>query len=318
MLALGNATHERGGDLRRFDTKHHPGYGGIDVHARSMDVCILSQAGEMLLHRQMHAAPAPFLKAMAPARAGLVVAVEGLFTWYWLADWWAEQGRPVVLGHALSMQASPGGKAKHEKIDAPKMAALRRGGLLPHASVDPAALRATRDLLRRRTHLLRTRAARLAHGHTTHAPDHRPAIGQKIADQANREGVAHRCTARAGHKTIAVDLALITSDAARLSELERYRLNTATPHEAKTLDRLHTVPGMGQILRLVRRYAIHDIDRFPRVQDCVSSGRLVTCATASAGTRVGPAGQHIGTAHLKGAVSAAAALLLRHHAPGPK
>jgi hypothetical protein len=46
-----------------------------------MDVCILRHGGEILVHRHMQAAPAPFLTAMAPYRDGLVVAVEGLFTW---------------------------------------------------------------------------------------------------------------------------------------------------------------------------------------------------------------------------------------------
>jgi hypothetical protein len=82
LLALGTTlTHESGGDLRRFDTNQHPVYGGIDLHARSMSVCLLSHAGEILLHRDMNAAPAPFLKAIAPYREGLVVAVECLFTW---------------------------------------------------------------------------------------------------------------------------------------------------------------------------------------------------------------------------------------------
>jgi hypothetical protein len=46
-----------------------------------MYVCILSQAGAILLHRHMKAAPAPFRTAIAPSREGLVVAVECLFTW---------------------------------------------------------------------------------------------------------------------------------------------------------------------------------------------------------------------------------------------
>ena len=65
----------------RFYTNPHPMYCGIDLHARSLYVCILSQAGEILLHRKMQAAPEPFLKAIAPYREGLVVAVECIFTW---------------------------------------------------------------------------------------------------------------------------------------------------------------------------------------------------------------------------------------------
>ena len=49
----------------RFYTKQHQAYGGIDLHARSMYVCILNQDGEIMLHRNMKASPEP-LKAMAP------------------------------------------------------------------------------------------------------------------------------------------------------------------------------------------------------------------------------------------------------------
>ena len=51
-----------------------------------------------------------------------------------------------VLGHALYMQAIPGGKATNDQIDSHKMAALLRGGMLPQAYVSPAERRATRAL----------------------------------------------------------------------------------------------------------------------------------------------------------------------------
>jgi len=194
----------------RFYTTHHPFYCGIDVHARSMYVCVLSPDGESLLHRNMKAAPEPFLQTIAPDREGLVVAVACLCTWYWLADLGAEQGMAFVLGHALSMKAMHGGKAKNDRIDAQKIAALLRGGMLPQASVSPAERRATRDLLRRRTHLMRKRAALLSHVQNTNSQSNLPESGKKIAYQANREGVAERFADPAAHKTIEVDLALIS------------------------------------------------------------------------------------------------------------
>jgi hypothetical protein len=165
----------------RFYTNQHPFYCGIDLHARSMYVCILSHDGEIVLHRNMKAAPDPFLRAVAPYRDGLVVAVEWIFTWYGLADLCAEQGIPFVLGHALYMKAIHGGKAKHDKIDSQKIAALLRGGMLPQADVYPAQMRATRDLLRRRTHLMRKRAELLAHVQNTNHQYNLPEIGKKIA-----------------------------------------------------------------------------------------------------------------------------------------
>ena len=121
----------------RFDTNQHPFYCGIDLHARSMYVCILSHDGEILLHRNMKAAPEPFLKAVAPYQDGLVVAVECIFTWYWLADLCAQEGISFVLGHALYMKAIHGGKAKNDKIDSEKIAILLRGGMLPRLTSIP-------------------------------------------------------------------------------------------------------------------------------------------------------------------------------------
>jgi transposase len=63
-------------------------------------------------------------------------------------------------------------------------------------------------------------------------------------------------------------------------------------------------------------YEIHDITRFPRVQDFVSYGRLVKCAKESAGKRYGTSGAKIGNAYLKWAFSEAAVLFLRNHPAG--
>src|SRR5919201_3140187 len=147
----------------RFYTQQHQFYCGIDLHARTMYVCILNHDGEILVHCDMQARPETFLKAIAPYREDIVVAVECIFTWYWLADLCAHEGLPFVLGHALYMQAIHGGKAKNDTIDAQKIAVLLRGGMLPQASVYPAQMRATRDLLRRRIHLVRKRAELLTH-----------------------------------------------------------------------------------------------------------------------------------------------------------
>ena len=53
-------------------------------------------------------------------------------------------------------------------------------------------MRATRDLLRRRMHLADKRAELLAHVQNTNSQYNLPAIGQKIAYKANRDGVAER------------------------------------------------------------------------------------------------------------------------------
>jgi transposase len=302
----------------RFYTQQHQFYGGIDWHARTMDLCILNRDGELLVHRQMPAGPAPFLKAIAPSRKDLVVCVEGLFTWYGLADLCAREGLAFVRGHALYMKALHGGQAQNDTIDAQKMAVLLRGGLRPHASGSPAEMRPTRDLRRRRMSRVRQRAELLTHVQQTTSQDNLPALGKTIADKANREGVAERLPDPAVQKSLEVDLTRIEHYDRRLRDLALAMVQTAKPHDPQTLYRLQSVPGVGKILRLVLFYERQTIDRFPRVQDFVAYGRLVKCAKASAGKRYGPSGTKMGNAYLQWACAEAAVLLLRSHPEGPR
>src|SRR5215475_12383732 len=243
----------------RFYTTQHQFYCGIDLHARTLSVCILDHHGEILRHRTMPARPETFLKAIAPYRDDIVVAVECLCTWYGLADLGAREGIPCVLGHALSMQAMHGGKAKNDQIDSHKSAVLLRGGMLPQASVYPAAMRATRDLLRRRMHLMRTRAELLAHLQNTNSQYNLPEIGKKIAYKANRAGVAERFPDRVVQKSMEVDLALIDYYDPLLNDVELSIVRLAKQHDPDTFYRLQSVPGIGKILSLVLLDEIHDI-----------------------------------------------------------
>jgi len=154
----------------RFYSRPHQYYCGIDLHVKTMYICILDAAGQVLVHRTVPSAPAALLEVIAPCRTNLVVAVECMFTWYWLADVCAAEGITFVLGHALAMKAIHGGKAKNDKIDSHKIAVLLRGRMLPQAYAYPAAMRSTRDLLRRRLHLVRKRGQLLAHIQNTRAP----------------------------------------------------------------------------------------------------------------------------------------------------
>ncbi len=302
----------------KFYTQQHKFYCGIDLHARTLYVCILNQAGETVLHRNMKTDPALFLKVIAPYREDLVVAVECIFTWYWLADLCVQQGIPFVLGHALYMKAIHGGKAKNDKIDAHKIALLLRGGMMPQAYVYPAEMRATRDLLRPRMHLMHKRAELLSHIQNTNHQYNLPEIGKKIAYKANREGVAERFVDTAVQKSIEVDLALIDHYDKLLSDIELYIVNTAKQHDVNAFYRLRSVPGIGKILALVILYEVQDIGRFPRVQDFVSYCRLVKCTKESAGKKYGTSGKKIGNAYLKWAFSEVAVLFLRNNPEGQK
>jgi hypothetical protein len=143
-------------------------------------------------------------------------------------------------------------------------------------------------------------------------------MGQKLAYTAHRVGVAERVAEPAVHKSLEVDLALMGPDDALRRDLAWSGLTTAQAHHPHTRSGRRPVPGLGESLRLVLRDDLHDSHRCPRVQDCVASGRVVTCAQASAGTRDGTGGRTIGKASLPGAFAEAAVRGVRDHPRGQK
>jgi hypothetical protein len=134
-----------------------------------------------LVHHNLQANPEALLAVGRHDREDIVVGVEWILTWSWLADLCAQEGMPFVLGPARYMHAMHGGTAKHDTIDAHTMAVLRRGGMLPQADVSPAEMRATRDLWRRRMSLMRQRAALLTQVQQTNSQYNRPQIGKQLA-----------------------------------------------------------------------------------------------------------------------------------------
>ena len=143
--------------MRFYSTKHAHTC-GIDLHARTMYLCILDADGEVLLHRDMATDPQEFLAAIEPYRDDLVVGVECIFTWYWLADLCARESIAFVLGHALYMKAIHGTKSKN-------------------------------DRMRRRLHLVRKRGQLLAHIENTYHQHNLARPGGRIAYKSNRAGL---------------------------------------------------------------------------------------------------------------------------------
>lgn len=295
----------------RFYSKQHKHYCGVDLHAHTMYVCIIDQEAKIVKQKNIKSSPAAFMKAIDQYRDDIVVSAECMFTWYWLADLCAKENIPFILGHALYMKAIHGGKAKNDRIDAYKIAYLLRGGNIPMAYVYPPEMRATRDLMRRRNHLVRKRGELLAHIQNTNHQYNLPPLVKKIRYKGNREGLIEHFRDESVQKSMETDLSLIDHYGELLMKLEYYIDKKAKAHDPEALFRLRSVPGIGQTLALIILYEIHDINRFPRVQDFVSYSRLVKPSKESAGKLYGHSGAKIGNAHLKWSFSEAAVLMLR-------
>lgn len=296
----------------RLYQAQHQAYCGVDLHARSMYVCVLDPQGKVLLHKDLPADPVAFLSAIASYRDGLVVACECMFAWYWLADLCQSEQLPFVLGHALEMRVIHGTKTKNDKIDSEKIAHLLRSGLLPQAYVYPAIMRPTRDLLRRRALLVRRRAEALAHVQIINSQYNQPALTGKLRYPANRDNLLDRFDEESVQQTVAVDLNLVGYLDRQIAELELFLTAKAKAHDLPTFYLLRSIPGVGKVLALTLLYEIAEIRRFENVGQFLSYARLVHPDKESAGKRVGVSNRKMGNAHLKWAFREAAALMTRH------
>lgn len=295
----------------RFYQQRHKFYCGIDLHAKKMYLCILDDQGQVVLHRNFNADPESLRRALQPFRDDLIIGVECMFSWYWLADWCREEKITFVLGHALYMKAIHGAKAKNDKIDSKKIAQLLRGGNFPLAYVYPKEMRGTRDLLRRRTFLVRRRGELLAHVQNTFTQYNIRTSSGWGRDRLREDDPTAPFTDESVKFMLRADISVIERLDETIVKLESHLIRHAKVDDPIRYQLLRTIPGVGAVLALVILYEVHDIDRFAGVGEFASYARLVACAHESDGKKLGTGGRKIGNAHLKWAFGEAAALMIR-------
>src|SRR5438093_13384354 len=98
----------------RFYNRPHRHYCGIDLHVKTMYVCILDSTGQVLVHRNVKSTADAFLELVAPYRDDLVVAAACMFASYWLADVCVAEGIAVVLCLPLPMKGIHGVMPMHD------------------------------------------------------------------------------------------------------------------------------------------------------------------------------------------------------------
>ena len=203
-------------------------------------------------------------------------------------------------------------KQKNDKIDSFKIAKLLRGGNFPLAYQYPKAMRATRDLLRRRTRLVRYGGELKAHVKNTASQYNLPDLNRlNLRYENNREQVRDLFDDDMVQTSVDLDLDLVTFFDKELGKIEWKLKKHAQQFNSKEFNLLKTISGVGDILALTILYEVGDISRFDSVQKFASYSRLVKCKAESAGKTYGTQGNKIGNAHLKWAFSEAAVLYLR-------
>ena len=299
-----------------FYKHQHEFYAGIDLHAKNFYACLIDNQGKKILHRNFkNQKPEQFFDQLAPYRHNIVIGCESTFNWYWLADLCCELQIPFVLGHAQYMKAILGGKAKNDKIDSEKLAFLLRGGNFPLSYVYPKQRRATRDLMRRRSHYVRRRAEAMAHirmvNNQYNLSDLEGSLDIKSNRQRLRDELKQRFEDPSAQMSVLIDLNTIVDLSTHIRQLENYLKRHTKVENPEDYFRCRSIPGIGSTLAMIMLYEIGDIGRFKTVGKFLSYARLVRGKHTSAGKNYGSSGHKIGNPHLKWAFSEAAALCKR-------
>src|SRR2546421_12239611 len=69
--------------MMRFYDRQHKYYAGIDLHARTMHLCVLDAKGNVVFDSNLPCSPDAFLRAIAAFRQDVIVGCECMFGWYW-------------------------------------------------------------------------------------------------------------------------------------------------------------------------------------------------------------------------------------------
>jgi transposase len=290
----------------RYLTASAASYVGVDLHARTLFVCVLDAAGTVRLSQNLPAQPQPFLDAVAPFRPDLLVGCECVHCWYWLADTGRAERIPFALGHAFGIKAVHTSKTKSDAHDAEIIARLLRGGNFPLAYAYPHERRGLRDLLRTRLRLVRQRAELYRHIHTVRRQLNLEPVGSDVKYKGKRDAAAADIPDPHTRRGVEARLNLLGPLDTEIRRLETDIERAAAEHYPTELAVLQTIPGVGRIISLTILLEIDTITRFDTRQQFCSYARLITPKQESAGKVVGVGNARAGNAWLKWAFSEAA------------
>jgi transposase len=135
-------------------------YAGCDLHSNNNHLALVDQEGKQVSHWKLKNEPELILRTLEFGRAEIEgIVVESTYNWYWLVDALMEAGYQVHLANPAAIQQYRGLKHADDKHDAFWLAQMLRLGILPEGYIYPKEERPTRDLLRKRGHLVRLRTS---------------------------------------------------------------------------------------------------------------------------------------------------------------
>ena len=135
-------------------------YAGFDLHSSNTYLGIVDEDGKRVFKKKLSNDRDVILSTLAPYKDNIAgIVVESTYNWYWLVDLLTEEGYKVHLANTTKIQKYSGLKYADDQHDAFWLAEMLRLGILPEGYIYPKEDRPVRDLLRKRSHLVRLRTS---------------------------------------------------------------------------------------------------------------------------------------------------------------
>jgi transposase len=249
-------------------------YAGMDLHSRNTYVGILDRDFKRVFRKRLNNDVSLILGALEPFRKELRgIVVESTYNWYWLVDALMTAGYDLHLANPCAIQQYKGLKYTDDQHDAFWLAHLLALGILPEGYIYPREERPIRDLLRKRSYLVRQRTSHIQslqsmieryNGQHVTSNEIKKFEGEDLSSIFEEEYLL--LSAEASIDNIKCLTQHIESIQKRVKNVLKIR---------KPFELLMTVPGIGEILTLTIMLEVGDIKRFPNVGNFASYARCV-------------------------------------------
>jgi len=255
-------------------------YAGIDLHANNNYLAVIDETDELVEAKRLPNDIGSVCRRLEPYRSSLTgIAVESTFNWYWLVDGLEESGHTVHLVNTLAAQQYQGLKYTDDKTDARWLAHMLRLGILPTGWIYPKKKRAVRDLLRRRSQLVRQRtASRLGLRNVLERTTCRR-LSANALKRITTEDLSDWIDDSNVRLSMEASLAVIDTLSQQIERIEQTVVEHAVLDDSYRL--LTSIKGIGPTLASTIQYETGDISRFPAVGNYVSYCRLVKAEKSS-------------------------------------
>ncbi len=288
-------------------------YGGIDLHSNNSVVAISDERDEVLYRKRLPNDLCTILSVLEPYREALEgLVVESTYNWYWLVDGLMDAGYRMHLANTAAIKQYEGLKYSDDDTDACWLAKLLRLGLLPEGYIYPKAQRPIRDLLRKRSQLVRQHTANLLSVQNLMARNRGASISANAVKRLDFDQVGRLLENEPLVLAAAGTLVVMRSQQEMIALVEkvaRRHVKHSPAYEA--FKRLCTVNGIGEVLGLTILLETGDIGRFERVGNYVSYCRCVDSKRISNGKKKGKGNRKNGNKYLAWAFVEAANFAVR-------